>query len=344
MGHSAWLNRLLQALTIQSVSFNAMHKTTNLTLLVTLLCLQSAVATAACTADRQTQTRSFGINLTEKALSIAADAPIGTTIYNDTINTYPTKVTCGTNGINMGFHINSDLVRWGSNNYSFALGNTGLSFQIIGRRSSNGAEFPEERPHYVSVYHKDYTMDSTLHIKIYKSAELSTQNLVPAGLLGSIKWDNFEYLKLYLANPIILNTASCQAPAVSVQMGDNYRLEEFSKIGDAPRIINFNIGLNQCQSGINKVTYSLKATTKVLDAQNGIVALNAGSTAKGIGLKLMNETGQPIVLGTTYPFNGFNTTSTSFNIPLSAAYYRLADSKLEAGTANTEVTFIVNYL
>ena len=312
-------------------------------LLAIVFYLQSSIATAACIADRQTQTRSFGINLTENALSIAADAPIGTIIYNDTINTYPTKVTCGSGGINKGFHINSDLVSWGSNDYTFALENTGLSFKIIGRQS-NGAEFPEQRPRHLSVYHEDYTMTSTYRIAIYKSAALSTQKSVPAGLLGSIKWDNFEYLKLYLANPITLNTASCQTPEVSVQMGGDYRLEEFNKTGDTPRMIKFNIGLNQCQSGINKVTYSLKATTQVIDSQKGIVALNSSSTAKGIGLKLMNEAGQPIALDTAYPLNEFNTTGTSFNIPLSAAYYRLADSRLEAGTANTEVTFIVNYL
>ncbi|MNF01902.1 hypothetical protein D3C80_2009680 [compost metagenome] len=58
----------------------------------------------------------------------------------------------------------------------------------------------------------------------------------------------------------------------------------------------------------------------------------------------MNDVGQPIALDTPYPFDGFNPSGTDFKIPLSAAYYRLAEGKLEAGTANTEVTFIVSYL
>jgi len=127
-------------------------------------------------------------------------------------------------------------------------------------------------------------------------------------------------------------------------MGDDYELKEFNKAGDTSRLIKFNIGLNQCQSGISKVTYSLKANTQVMDQKKGIVALSSSSTAKGIGLKLMDDSGQPIALDTTYPFNGFNTTGTSFNIPLSAAYYRLVDGRLEPGTANASVTFIVNYL
>jgi len=59
---------------------------------------------------------------------------------------------------------------------------------------------------------------------------------------------------------------------------------------------------------------------------------------------LKNEAGEPIALNTPYPFSGFNSTGTDFKIPLSAAYIRLADSRLEAGTANTEVTFIMTYL
>ncbi|MNF06233.1 hypothetical protein D3C80_2061450 [compost metagenome] len=58
----------------------------------------------------------------------------------------------------------------------------------------------------------------------------------------------------------------------------------------------------------------------------------------------MNETGQPIALDTTYTFSEFDPAGTNFKIPLSAAYYRLAETQLEAGTANASVTFIMNYL
>ncbi|MUF07041.1 fimbrial protein [Pseudomonas sp. CCM 7893] len=126
-------------------------------------------------------------------------------------------------------------------------------------------------------------------------------------------------------------------------MGDDYQLTEFNKAGSTPRMINFNVGLTKCEQGINSITYSLDATSQVLDRQKGIVALNSSSTAKGIGLQLIGKTGQPLALGTTYTFAGFNST-TNFNIPLSATYYRLAGSTLEAGSANASVRFTVNYL
>ncbi len=39
-----------------------------------------------------------------------------------------------------------------------------------------------------------------------------------------------------------------------------------------------------------------------------------------------------------------NTTGKNFNIPLAAAYYRLAEEVITAGSANTDVTFIISYL
>ena len=91
---------------------------------------------------------------------------------------------------------------------------------------------------------------------------------------------------------------SCQTPSVSVAMGDDYQLHEFRDANSTPRTVRFNIALNQCQAGIQKVTYSLKA----------------------------------------------NTTGTDFKISLPASYYRLTTAELKAGSANTEVTFTVNYL
>ncbi|WP_256585276.1 MULTISPECIES: fimbrial protein [unclassified Pseudomonas] len=284
----------------------------------------------------KTITMNYGSKLTE-GLTVPQDAPIGTVIYQEIISAEYQRFNCGAPTL-YGFVLNPALgsVTSGS---TFPLGKTGLSFRIgddIGYLEAARMDLYKD-PNW-SVPATDYRLE------IIKSSELASENSVPAGYLGQYQAGSAVFNKFYLINPIILNTASCQTPAVSVQMGDDYRLDEFNKSGDTPRTIKFNLALNQCQRGIKKVTYSLKATTQVIDAQKGIVALSAGSTAKGIGLQLMNEAGQPIALDTTYPFDGFNTTGTSFNIPLSAAYYRLAGSKLEAGTANTEVTFIVNYL
>ena len=284
-----------------------------------------------------TQGKEFAANYASApvALTIPRDAPIGTVIYEESITVPQQGFNCPASSP-FSFSLDPTLGSVTTGN-TFPLGKTGLSMKL--KNTQNGYLTADR---LLSGSYLDPTRTYTL--EIIKSSELSSQNEVPAGYLGSHKYGNLHLVKVNLSNPIILNTSSCKTPNVSVQMGDDYYLDEFSNAGSAPHTVKFNIGLNQCQSGIQKVTYALKATSQVIDQKQGIVALNSNSTAKGIGLKLMDDAGQPIALGTTYPFNGFSTTGTSFNIPLSAAYYRLATEELKAGSANAEVTFIVNYL
>ncbi|PQP06685.1 oxidoreductase [Pseudomonas frederiksbergensis] len=287
----------------------------------------------------QTHTMNYGSKLTG-GLSVPQDASIGTVIYQETISTTGDQSFGCTGPTLYGFVLNPELGSVTSGT-TFPLGKTGLSFRIHREKDQDylaaATVALNASPYYVMPA-------GNYRLEIIKSGELASENSIPAGYLGQYLAGDAVFGKYYLINPITLNTASCKTPAVSVQMGDDYLLNEFDKSGDTPRVIKFNIALNQCQRGIKKVNYQLKATTKVIDSTKGIVALNAESTAKGIGLQLMNDAGQPIALDTVYPFNGFNTTDTDFKIPLSAAYYRLAEGTLQGGTANTAITFIVSYL
>lgn len=270
------------------------------------------------------------------ALTVPRDTPVGTVVYEESITAPQQGFYCGSSSPFI-FALNPTLGSVTTGNV-FPLGKTGLSLKV--KNTQNGylnADRIISSQNYLDPI-RTYT------IEIIKSGELSLKNEVPAGNLGAHRFGDLDLVKINLANPIILNAASCVTPDISVQMGDDYYLNEFSNIGVTSQAVKFNIGLHQCQTGIQKVTYSLKATTQVIDQKQGIVALNASSTAKGIGLKLMDDAGQPVALDTTYQFNGFSTTGTDFNIPLSASYYRLADSELKAGTANTSVTFIMSYL
>lgn len=277
----------------------------------------------------------FGKNLT-LGLTIPQDAPNGTIIYEETSTLASrVKVTCNGGGM-YGFSINKTLGNVTSGSV-FPLGVPGLSFRI----------FDDSYLYAPSPQPGDFTMtfpSTTYRLEIIKSGELSSQSSIPPVYLGEFGLGGTPAARFKLINPITVNAASCQTPSVMVAMGDDYELSEFEKIGDTSPAIKFNIALNNCNRGIQKVTYELKANTPIIDVQKGVVALDTGSSAKGIGLQLKNEAGQPISFGTPYQFSGFNSTGTNFNIPLSASYIRLADGILEPGTANTNISFIMSYL
>lgn len=307
----------------------------------TLLACASDAMAASCTfaSTPTTQTLNFGASLANGGLTIPADTPDGTVVYQDTAQqSFSHAWTCNTTA-QYGVAVNPALGTPTQPVTTFPLGKTGLSFRIWMDALSR------YEPSLFPITPKGYGVAAgAVRLEIVKSGPLASRVTIAAGELGSLQSGELILNKFNLTNPLVLNAASCQTPSVPVAMGDDYQLHEFSDAGAKPRTVRFNIALNQCQTGIKKVTYSLKATTPVIDATKGIVALNNTSTATGIGLQLMNDAGQPIAFDTTYPFTAFTTTGTDFNIPFSAAYYRLPTGDLKAGSANTEVTFIVNYL
>lgn len=284
----------------------------------------------------------FGSGSAAINLLVSPSTPIGETVYTDRRWAPRVAYRCSASYHQRGLSMNPAL-GWptgGDATTTFPLGKSGLSFRI---RNTWNNYIPETELRFNDP-ESDAMPEGNYTLEIIKSAELQSNVVVPAGYLGRHFADDVTLATFNLSNSIVVSAPSCQAPSVSVNMGDDYQLGDFSKPGATPQTIKFNIVLNQCQAGIQKVTYQLKANTPVIDSQKGVVALNAGSTAKGIGLQLKNEAGEPIALDTTYRFSGFKPSGTEFKIPLSAAYIRLADSRLEAGTANTEVTFTMNYL
>ena len=300
----------------------------------------SAVMAANCTFSDSSTTRTatFGSNLAGKSLTVAADTPNGTVIYQDSVQVEGQSWVC-TATSQFGMVPNPSQGTPTDSTTLFPLGKSGLSYRLWIDVLSRYEQLA------FSLKASNYGIGAGLYrLEIVKTGELAAKIKVPSGSLGKLRGGELDLTLLNLSNAIVLNAASCQTPSVPVAMGDDYRLIDFDRAGATPRVVKFNIGLNDCQTGVKKVTYSLKATTQVINAQKGIVALNGTSTAKGLGLQLLNDAGQPLALDTTYTFSAFNTTGKNFNIPLAAAYYRLAEEVITAGSANTDVTFIISYL
>lgn len=309
----------------------------------TLFAFASNVMAGSCVAvNSKTETLNFGASLASSTLTIPADTPNGTVVYKDTLQSTAYVWNCSKISL-YGIQMNPKLGTTSGKENIFPLGKSGLSYRVWFEALSRYETALQAIA--ANSANSNYGIGAnSVRLEIIKTGELTSKVNIDAGYLGSLQSDDLILKKLNLMNPIVLNAASCQTPSVPVAMGDDYQLDDFREASATSRKVRFDIALNQCQTGIKKVTYSLKANTPILDATKGVVALNSSSTAKGIGLQVMNELGQPIAFDTTYPFNGFTTTGLSFKIPFSAAYYRLGTENVEAGSANTEVTFIVNYL
>ena len=68
-----------------------------------------------------------------------------------------------------------------------------------------------------------------VRLEILKTGPLAEKAKIDAGNLATLSND-YLILKIFnLSNPIVVNKASCQTPAVPVAMGDDYQLKDFEK-------------------------------------------------------------------------------------------------------------------
>lgn len=149
-------------------------------------------------------------------------------------------------------------------------------------------------------------------------------------------------LVIKTSNKSSVATLSCKTPDVTVKMGDQNYVGRFKGIGTSLAPVKFSIALKECPEGVNKVSYQLNPNTAVVDATRSVIALDANSTAKGVGLQLLDNAGNPVALKTKLQFKEYDKLGGNFNIPFQAAYHQTA-AAVVPGTANTSITFVMSY-
>ncbi|MGH8779749.1 fimbrial protein [Paraburkholderia sp.] len=162
----------------------------------------------------------------------------------------------------------------------------------------------------------------------------------PAGGGAAVVRTDIPY-KSFRVSPTIVTVLACSTPNVTVSMG-SYKASAFTGKGSSTNPVSFDVALDRCPAGMTKIQYGFDAPGGVTDTVNGVIALT-GSTAAGIGLKLMDSSNAALKFDVQYQMSGYNAaTGGSYTIPLKAAYYQTAAS-VTPGTANTVMTFTMTY-
>lgn len=177
-----------------------------------------------------------------------------------------------------------------------------------------------------------------------------------------------EVVNACMTGSLNVAATTCKTPDVTVPMG-TYDASSFTEIGSATKWIDASIKLTDCpvyygygssgqwyvdsaganSSGNpkqNSLTVKLNPTTTVINSSSGIFSLTPDTnSASGVGIQLAYGNGQSPVLvnfsnTTTYKM-GLGTTGIT-SIPLVARYIQ-TDKHVTPGTANSAVTFLINY-
>jgi type 1 fimbria pilin len=145
-------------------------------------------------------------------------------------------------------------------------------------------------------------------------------------------------------------TCNVSSPSIQVPLG-SVPLKSFSGVGStSPVQPSFNISLS-CSGGDTGVMTSVYTTltdqTNPAN-QSNTLSLSAGSTARGIGIQVLNGNTvisygpDSAVVGNPNQWLAGSAGNGTFNIPLTARYVQTAPT-VTAGTANGLATFTMSY-
>lgn len=223
----------------------------------------------------------------------------------------------------------------------FRLKDTGIALQFF--FDSNAAALVPLQFSETSMWLRAKIPTPSPQLRVIQTGPIKEGAMIPAGLLASVvSSDAQTFATFNLTNPIYVVAGACKTPDVSVDMTRGNKISSFKKIGSRTNPVAFNIKLVECPNFLKAVKYSIKANTKIIDANNGVVSLDAASTAKGIGLQVSRGNDQPVTIGAEYTFAGYDREGGDFMIPFSASYIQ-TDASIEAGIADTSLTFIMSY-
>lgn len=274
--------------------------------------------------------------------SIPRDVPTGTVIYEALTITY-----AGSNSWTCSGSFLSGIKNLAGVDVSGTvqpIGDTGIGWQWV----YGGTPYRGIKGGNIQKAGR-YGFNGTAHsIKFIKIGTIKDNAKIPAGVIGAFQAGTLRPFTLETTG-MSLVVPSCETPDVIVDMG-SYDLSEFSDKNSNSTPRRFNIKLNNCPAGIKKVNYRFATTAAApaIDSNQGVISLNSNSTASGIALQILDSKQDPINLNLTHVFNDYNNSGGSFEIPLFARYYKkketYGDASIKAGSANSEVIFIMSYL
>lgn len=152
-----------------------------------------------------------------------------------------------------------------------------------------------------------------------------------------------DILKRFVQTPTTINVAACATPDVTVNMGKPMR-SQFTGVGYTTPAVAFDVSINACPAGrLTKIQYQFIPVNAVIDANNGLLALDSTSSATGIALQLKDGSDAPLKFNTLYTLTGYNSAAGgSYKVPLKAAYRQTAPT-VTSGSANAALTFTMTY-
>jgi type 1 fimbria pilin len=331
------------------------------TLLFILLLLSAWLGTVreasadACTAVHNT----FAMPST---LVIPRDLPVGAQIGADIrTGSYTVFNNCSktsTGYQNVGFGINATFVRSITGARLYATGIPGVSYSLsvtppggcsVGTIGDSTGY--QGNPNMRALCGNDGVWRTVTYqyiLRFYKTSAVTGSGNVGSLAAGYafVAFTGSGFIAPYAnltVTGMTAKTTTCSVTNSNINVNlDTAKGRDFSGIGSTTGSTAFNIGLSNCDAGLN---VSMKLSPGSGGSSNkslGLLTTDGTSTASGLALQLMYNNA-PVQLDTAFKVLGSATTDGgTYQIPLAVRYYQSGE-KITSGTVNSNATFTMTY-
>ncbi|MBJ2066420.1 fimbrial protein [Serratia odorifera] len=274
------------------------------------------------------------------SMKIQRDAPIGTILAEQPINTRVYAAYCDGAAKGYGLMTYAGGVSDGNNIYRTNLPGIGI------RVSWSSVSFANPAKVWTITYNEGYYSTRELIVQFVKTGPVTAGMLNPGRIgkyyvVSDVDQSSVDITIVNMAagNTVIQQACSLNASNIQVPLGD-VLATEFTGVGTTLKPKAFNVGLN-CDANA-KINVSLGGTQSAESSDSSILQLtNAGSAgvAKGVGVQLLyNNT--PLKLNQLLALKTSAGGQETF--PFTAHYYQTA-ANITAGSANATATLNISY-
>jgi type 1 fimbria pilin len=134
---------------------------------------------------------------------------------------------------------------------------------------------------------------------------------------------------------------TCSVPSQTIELPPT-RAGSFKGIGTTAAERSFQISINDCPKGYNKIFYRLKPVGDTVETTAGVLPLSPESTAKGVRIRV-TDSAAAVVFDTSTRVDDYNTdTGGSFSIPMRVSYVQ-TEANVTPGTVNGAMSVLMEY-
>ncbi|RKU05029.1 fimbrial protein [Burkholderia sp. Nafp2/4-1b] len=201
----------------------------------------------------------------------------------------------------------------------------------------------------VAVSTTKVTLRNTVEVQLFRDSRQPRDGSLNSGAFNGYFLINYKSGILGQTATVFLDTkvsfinGTCSIPDQTVTLPPVQR-RDFNGVGSTAGTTEFQVRLNNCPAGYNRIGYQLAPLDDVVVGTPGGMQLRPDATASGVGIHIADATtGQPLTLRKSHTVTNYDRANGgSPSIPLRASYLQTA-ANIGGGSVHGAAQVLLDY-